>query len=186
MKSEREKMLAGELYRATEPELVEAARRAHALMAAFNATAGPAGMEILRQLLGKVGEGVTVRPRFSCDYGTNISIGRGTFVNFDCVFLDCATIELGEDVQVAPGVHLYTAGHPIDPELRRSGLEFALPIRIEDNVWLGGGAIVCPGVTIGKNSVIGAGSVVVRDIPPDVIAVGNPCRVVRSALTPPV
>ena len=114
-----------------------------------------------------------------CDYGFNITIGKKTFINYDCVFLDCNNITIGDEVQIAPGVHIYTATHPLDPQQRRSGLERALPVAIADGVWLGGGAIICPGVTIGENTVIGAGAVVTRDLPPNVLAVGNPCRVIR-------
>jgi maltose O-acetyltransferase len=114
------------------------------------------------------------------DYGFNISIGERTFINVDCVLLDCNLITIGDEVQVAPGVHIYTATHPVDADQRRSGLEYALPVRIEDGVWLGGGAIVGPGVTIGENTVVGAGSVVVQDLPPGVLAVGSPCRIVRQ------
>ena len=177
--TDKQKMLAGELYRASVPELTAERLRAQTLLHRFNQSS-PAGSQtrdlILRDLLGRCGDGVTIQPHFHCDYGYNISIGAGTFINFDCVFLDCNRIILGEDVQVAPGVHLYTATHPLDPATRRSGLELALPITIADNVWLGGGVIVCPGVSIGENTVIGAGSVVTYDIPPNVVAVGNPAR----------
>jgi maltose O-acetyltransferase len=181
--TEKEKMLAGELYSASDPELV--AERAHAqrLVARFNALADehPAsGGAVLRGLLGEVGEGVVVMPSFRCDYGYNIAIGRSTFVNYDCVFLDPARITIGVDVQIGPAVQIYTAGHPVDPDERRSGAEFGRPVAIGDGAWIGGGSIVCPGVTIGANTVVGAGSVVTRDLPPNVIAVGNPCRVLRA------
>jgi maltose O-acetyltransferase len=135
---------------------------------------------LLRELLGEVGDGVVVRPPFRCDYGSHISIGAGTFVNFDCVMLDVAPIRIGAACQLATGVQLLTATHPIDPEPRRLGWEYAKAITIGDNVWLGGGAIVCPGVTIGDNTVVGAGAIVTRDLPADVVAVGNPARVQRS------
>jgi maltose O-acetyltransferase len=115
-----------------------------------------------------------------CDYGTHIRIGRNGFINYGCVFLDCNFISIGDDAQIGPGVHIYTAFHPIDPEVRRSGLELAKPVMIGNNVWLGGSCVICPGVTIGDNSVIGAGSVVVRDVPANRVAVGNPCRVTRE------
>lgn len=186
--TEKEKMLAGALYRGTDPELVREQIRAQQLLERYHAS-GPdepgARRTILRDLLGAVGENVTIRPRFACDYGKNIRIGRGTFINFDCVFLDCALIEIGEDVQIAPGVHLYTAQHPIEPIARRDGLEYALPIRIEDNVWLGGRVVVCPGVTIGRDTVVGAGSVVVRDLPAGVVAAGAPARVIREVTSEP-
>ena len=181
-KTEREKMLAGELYLASDPELVAAQARAQELLAAFNGAAPGAEAErraILRDLLGEIGEGVVIKPSLRCDYGTQIRIGARTFINYDAVMLDCAAIEIGADVQIAPGVHLYTATHPLDGPLRRSGAEFALPIRIGDGVWLGGGVIVCPGVTIGANTVVGAGAVVTKDLPANCVAAGNPCRVLR-------
>lgn len=183
VKSEREKMLAGELYRGMDPALVAERLRTQALVERFNAlpAADVHGQgEVLRVLFGHVGAGVVVRPRFQCDYGSQIHVGRETFINFDCVFLDCARIEIGDHCQLGPGVHLYTATHPLDPEPRREGLEYALPIRIGRNVWLGGGTIVCPGIKIGDDTVVGAGSVVTRDLPSGVVAVGNPCRVLRD------
>jgi maltose O-acetyltransferase len=180
MPSEREKMIAGELYRASDPELVAASLRAQELLAWYNATApadAAARDALLRELFGGVGDGSTVKPRFSCDYGFNIRAGRNLFVNYDCVFLDVAPIDIGDDVQIAPAVQLYTATHPLDPAVRRSGLEGGKPIRIGHNVWIGGGAIVLPGVTIGDDAVIGAGSVVTRDVPAGVVVVGNPARV---------
>ncbi len=134
---------------------------------------------LLAELFAAFGEGVVVRPPFHCDYGSNIRIGRGTFFNFGCVVLDCNAVSIGEDVQIGPAVQIYTPDHPLDARTRRSGLESARPVTIGDNVWLGGGAIVCPGVTIGADTVVGAGSVVVRDLPPGVVAAGNPCRVLR-------
>lgn len=186
--TEKEKMLAGQMYRGTDPELVREQVRAQHLVERFHAAPpdDPAARTaILRELLGALGENVTIRPRFACDYGANIRIGDRTFINFDCVFLDCAVIEIGADVQIAPGVHLYTAQHPIDPDTRRDGLEYALPIRIEDNVWLGGRVVVCPGVTIGRDTVVGAGSVVVRDLPPGVVAAGSPARPIRDVTSAP-
>jgi maltose O-acetyltransferase len=134
----------------------------------------------LQAILGQVGIGTQVKSPFTCDYGLHIRIGRNGFVNYGCVFLDCNLISIGDDVQIGPGVHIYTALHPVDREIRRSGRESAKTVNIGHNVWLGGHCIICPGVTIGNNSVIGAGSVVVRDIPPDRVAVGNPCRVIRG------
>ena len=182
-RSEKEKMLAGELYRATGPELAGERRAAQHLLARYNAT-GPddaAGrMTLLRQLFGAVGDGADIQPRFHCDYGYNIRVGRNCFINYNCVFLDCAPIEIGDDLQMAPAVQLYAATHPLDPKLRAAGLELAGPIRIGSNVWIGGGAIVLPGVTIGDGAVIGAGSVVSRDVPPATLVVGNPARIVRT------
>ena len=119
-------------------------------------------------------------PDFTCDYGYNIRLGRNVFINYHCIFLDCAPIEIGNDVQIGPSVQLYTAQHPLDAEVRRSGLESALPIRIGNDVWIGGGSVVLPGVTIGARSVVGAGSVVVHNVPPDSLVVGNPARMVRT------
>jgi maltose O-acetyltransferase len=176
-------MLRGELYLASDPELVADRARAHALLERYNASRHEERElrdRLLRELLGEVGEGVVVRPSFRCDYGRYISIGAGTFVNFDCVMLDVAPIRIGAACQLATCVQLLTPTHPIDPEPRRLGWEAAEPIRIGDNVWLGGGAIVCPGVTIGDDTVVGAGAVVTRDLPAGVVAVGNPARVLRN------
>jgi maltose O-acetyltransferase len=176
-------MLRGELYHADNPEIAADQARTQELLERYNATPHAEGAErdrLLRELVGEVGEGVVIRPPFYCDYGTYISIGAGTFVNYDCVMLDVAPIRIGVACQVATKVQLLTATHPVDPEPRRLGWESALPIRIGDNVWLGGGAIVCPGVTIGDNTVVGAGAVVTRDLPANVVAVGNPARVLRE------
>jgi maltose O-acetyltransferase len=135
---------------------------------------------LLRELLGAVGEGVIVKPTLRCDYGTPIAIGAGTFVNYDCVMLDVAPITIGSHCQLATRIQLLTATHPIDPEPRRNGWEYAEPITIGDNVWLGGGVIVFPGVTIGDDTVVGAGSVVTRDLPAGVVAFGAPAKVQRA------
>jgi maltose O-acetyltransferase len=180
---QKEKMLAGELYLATDPQLVAEDQRAQELLCRFNMTRPDAGDErraLLTELFNAFGTGAVLKPPFRCDYGSNISIGEDTFINYDCVFLDCNRIIIGREVQIAPRVQIYTATHPLDAETRLSKLEFALPVVIKDGAWLGGGAIVCPGVTIGENTVVGAGSVVSRDLPPGVLAVGNPCRVLRS------
>jgi maltose O-acetyltransferase len=180
--TQKEKMLAGELYVANDPELSAAHLRAQALLARFNATPANAGDErriLLAELLAGLGEGTVLKPVLRCDYGFNISIGERTFINFDCVLLDCNRISIGDEVQFGPGVHIYTATHPIDAEQRRSGLEYALAVTIGDGAWLGGGTVVCPGVVIGENTVVGAGSVVTRDLPANVVAAGNPCRVIR-------
>jgi maltose O-acetyltransferase len=182
-RTQRERMLAGDPYLASDPELVTASRRAIALCERYNRTTVNAPDErarILEELLGHVGEGVELRPPFHCDYGTQIRIGARTFANFGLVALDVAAITIGDDVQIGPNVQLLTPTHPIDAEERRSKIEAAKPITIGDNVWLGGGVIVCPGVTIGANTVVGAGAVVTRDLPANVVAVGNPARVVRE------
>lgn len=182
-RTQKERMLAGELYLASDPELVADHGRAQAILAEFNATRAddvPALTRLLARLLGRLGEGAIVKPAFRCDYGFNLSIGARSFVNYDCVMLDCNRIDIGEEVQIGPGVHIYTATHPLDPATRCSGLEAAHPVTIGNGVWLGGRAVVCPGVTIGDNTVVGAGSVVTRDLPPGVLALGSPCRIVRN------
>jgi maltose O-acetyltransferase len=175
-------MLRGELYR-VDDELAAGLARAQELMERYNATTHAQQDErarVLRELLGSVGERVVIRPPFRCDYGSNISIGAGTFVNYDCVILDVAPVVIGEDCQLATCVQLLTATHPVDPRVRRAGWESGEPITLGDNVWLGGGVIVCPGVTIGNDSVVGAGAVVTRDVPAGVVCVGNPARVLRE------
>lgn len=179
----KRRMLNGELYLADDPVIEADLMRTQELLHSYNLTAPSELTErdrILRELLGTVGDNVTVRPTFRCDYGSQITIGADTFVNFGCTMLDCAPIVIGAGCQIASGVQLLTATHPIDPGPRRIGWERALPIRLGDNVWLGGGAIVGPGVTIGDDSVIGAGAVVTRDIPAGVVAFGTPARVRRS------
>jgi maltose O-acetyltransferase len=186
-RSQRERMLAGDLYLADDPELNDMAMRAARLQDEFNraaATDGARRRAVLDELLSAVGDGTVIRPPFFCDYGSHISIGAGTFANFGLVALDVAPIVIGDDVQIGPNVQLLTPTHPVDPDLRRAKWEAAEPITIEDNVWLGGGAIVLAGVTIGADSVIGAGSVVTRDVPAGVVAVGQPARVMRSLREP--
>ena len=182
-RSNRERMLAGDLYVADDPELEAAMMRASRLADEYNALAPrdrEAAKEILATLLGGVGAETTVRAPIYVDYGEHLTIGARTFVNFSLVALDVAPIAIGDDCQLGPNVQLLTAYHPTEPEPRRAKLEAAAPITIGDNVWLGGGAIVLPGVTIGDDSVIGAGSVVTKDVPAGVLAVGNPARVVRE------
>lgn len=181
MTSEREKMLRGDLYNALDPELVAARRAARALLRRLNFDADEAQRaEIIAQLFGAIGENVWIEPPFFCDYGQNIRVGANVFFNFNCVVLDVAPVEIGDNVLFGPNVQIYTATHPIDAATRRSGLEFGKPIRIGSDVWVGGSAIFNPGVTVGSRTVIGAGSVVTRDLPDDVFAAGNPCRVIRS------
>jgi maltose O-acetyltransferase len=177
MHSEKNKMLEGSLYRGGDPQLLEDRARAGALLREFNAADDAAVRAgVLARLLGQAGAGTTIMPAFACDYGYNIVLGKNFFANYNCVFLDCAPIVIGDDVKFGPAVQLYTAQHPVDAAERRSGLEFARPISIGDNVWIGGGAIVCPGVTIGDDAVIGAGSVVTRDVPAGAVVGGNPAR----------
>jgi maltose O-acetyltransferase len=182
-RTNRERMLAGDQYIAVDPDLARESNRAATLIAEFNATAGDdhAGRQrILRELLGGIGEGTVVRPPFRCDYGYQTHIGARTFANWGLVALDVGRITIGDDVQIGPNVQLLTATHPVEPEPRRAKWEGSRPIVIGNNVWLGGGVIVCPGVTIGENTVVGAGAVVTRDLPANVVAVGNPARVIRS------
>lgn len=180
--TEREKMVAGQLYRASDPELIAARKRARRLARAYNATDPDAEEErqaLLAGLFGHVGENVTVEPPFHCDYGWNISLGAGAYVNFNCVILDCAPVAIGALTKLGPGVELCTATHPADPGERERGLEYALPIVVGANVWIAASVVIGPGVTIGDNSTIGAGSVVLHDVPANVVAAGSPCRVVR-------
>ena len=176
-------MLGGELYLASDPELVAAHERARLLVEDFNATSvteRERRLVLLRELLGRLGEDTEIKPPFQCDYGFPISLGARSFVNYGAIVLDCAPVTIGDEVQIGTGVQLLTATHPLEADTRRQGWESAAPISIADGAWLGSGAIVCPGVTIGENTVVGAGAVVTRDLPPGVLAVGNPCRVVRE------
>jgi maltose O-acetyltransferase len=179
----KERMLRGELYIAGDPELAADHARAQALLERFNTAPHDAHDErdgLIRELFAEVGEGVIVKPPLRCDYGLYVSIGERAFVNYGCVMLDVQPIRIGAFCQIATNVQLLTATHPIDPEPRRLGWEFGEPITIGDNVWLGGGVIVCPGVTIGDDTVVGAGAVVTRDLPSGVVAVGNPARPLRE------
>ena len=176
-------MLAGDPYIADDPVLQEELRRAAMLTKELNDSSPSDPLlrrRILLELLGSIGEDTEIRPPFYCDYGFNTHIGARTFANFGLVALDVAPISIGDDVQIGPYVQLLTPTHPLEPERRRARWEAAEPIEIGDNVWLGGGVIVCPGVTIGANSVVGAGAVVTGDLPEGVLAIGSPARVVRT------
>ena len=178
----KQKMLAGKLYIAGDPELQADMARAKRLTRLFNATAEnemEKRTEILKELFGSAGENIYIEPTFRCDYGSNISIGNDFYANYDCIMIDVANITIGNNVFFAPRVCVFTAGHPIDAPIRDELLEFGKPIKIGDSVWIGGNTVINPGVTIGSNVVIGSGSVVTRDIPDNVVAVGNPCRVLR-------
>jgi maltose O-acetyltransferase len=180
--SEKKKMLAGEFYDPLDPALVEARNRARDLCQDLNATREGQPEErrrIVRALFGAGGDDVWMQPPFFCDYGFNILLGSKCFFNFNCVVLDVCTVRIGDFTLFGPAVQIYTATHPMDATLRRTR-ESGKPITIGSDVWVGGGAIICPGVTIGSRSVIGAGSVVTRDIPDDVFAAGNPCKVIRE------
>lgn len=182
-RTQRQRMVAGELYTADDPELAAESLRARRLLDGYNRSVADAGAErrrILERLLGFFGPGSEIRPPFYCDYGYSIRIGARTFANFGLVALDVAPIVVGDDVQIGPNVQLLTPTHPVEAEARRAKREAAKPIAIGSNVWLGGGVIVLAGVTIGENTVVGAGAVVTRDLPSDVVAVGVPARVTRS------
>ncbi len=182
-KTEREKMLAGELYLAADDELTTMHMAARQLLHAHNFSL-PDEIDqrkaIMSSLLGGIGSNFVIRPPFYCDYGCYIFAGDRLFINYDCTILDCNTVHLGNDVLIGTKVQIYTAYHPTDPAIRLTGEELAAPVSIGDNVWIGGGVIVCPGVTIGSNVTISAGSVVTKDIPSNVVAVGNPCRVIKN------
>ena len=183
MRSEKQKMLAGEAYASSDPELVADRLACRRVLHKLNYGEPPdeARMaELLSDLFASVGENAWIEPPFHCDYGQNIHLGAGFYANFSCVILDTARVDIGAGVFFGPGVHVYTASHPLDPEARLSGVEYAQPVRIGARAWLGGGTIVLPGVSIGEDTTIGAGSVVTRDVPAGVLAMGNPCRVVRS------
>jgi maltose O-acetyltransferase len=178
--TEKQKMLAGQLYDANDPELQADRAAAEAWMMRYNTAlvCSPAERHrLLQERLAEVGDGAAVRPPFHCDYGYNVRLGVGAFLNFDCVILDVVEVTIGAGTQIGPAVQIYAADHPRDASERRAGLEFGRPIHIGRNVWIGGGAIILPGVRIGDDAVIGAGSVVTRDVPPGAVALGNPARI---------
>jgi maltose O-acetyltransferase len=179
-RTEKEKMLAGELYTASAPEIQADQAAARAWMQRFNERMDmplDARYQLLQERLASIGRDSMIRPPFHCDYGYNISLGAGVFMNYGCMILDVVAVEIGDMTQIATGVQILTADHPRDPAVRASGLEFGRPIRIGRNVWIGAGAIILPGVTIGDDALIGAGSIVTRDVPAGATAVGNPARV---------
>jgi maltose O-acetyltransferase len=182
-RTEKEKMLAGELYRPGDPELQAEIAANKIWMAEYNsAMAMPADERraLLRRRLGFVGEGAVIRPPFFCDYGSNIRIGTNVFLNFNCVILDVAAVSIDDGTQIGPAVQIYAADHPRDPKQRCSGLEFGRPVRIGRNVWIGGGAIILPGLIVEDDAIIGAGAVVTRSVPRGATVVGNPARQVSS------
>jgi len=182
MKSELEKMLAGEMYEAQDPELVRRREQARDWCWALNATKESQAVErrrVLEQLLGSGGGSVGIQPPFFCDYGSNIHVGERVYFNFNCVVLDVCEVRIGAFTMFGPAVQIYTATHPLDAAARR-GREFGRPVQIGSDCWIGGAAVILPGVTIGSKTVIGAGSVVTRDVPSGVLAAGNPCRVLRE------
>lgn len=183
MTTEKEKMLAGEMYAAMDPELVAERQEARRLVREYNGTTETETArrtELLKKLLGSTGANPFIEPNFRCDYGYNIHVGDNFYANFDCIMLDVCAIRIGHNCMMAPGVHIYTAAHPLDPVERNSGREFAKPVTIGDNVWIGGSAVILPGVTIGNNVVIGAGAVVTRNIPDSVVVGGNPARILKT------
>lgn len=182
MITEKEKMLAGELYNPADPELCADRLACRELCHKLNhdTPVNESGRQtILKALFGKQYD-VWIEPPFYCDYGRNIQLGSKVFFNFACVVLDVAEVQIGNNALIGPAVQIYTAMHPLNAEERQRGLEFAKPVAIGSNVWIGGGAIICPGVSIGDRAVIGAGSVVTRDIPGDVVAAGNPAKIIRK------
>lgn len=182
MKSEYRKMLDGELYDAGDKDLLALRIKARELLQVYNQT--PFDKEkrsgILEQLLGRFGKNIDIQTPFFCDYGCHIEVGDNFFANFNCVFLDCNYVKCGDNVFLGPAVQIYAAHHPVVAFERIKGPELASPVTIDDNVWIGGGAIICAGVSIGSNTTIGAGSVVTKNIPANVVAAGNPCKVIRN------
>lgn len=180
--TEKEKMLSEKLYHPVDEELSALRKRARNLCFRFNQTNEDDKLlrkQIISELLGKVGSNCSIHPSFHCDYGFNIKVGDNFYANYDCVILDIGEVSVGDNVLFGPRVCIYTAGHPLDAEVRASGVEFGKAVSIGNNVWIGGSSVINPGVHIGDNTIIGSGSVVVKDIPDNVVAVGNPCRVVR-------
>ena len=182
-RSEKEKMLAGELYVADAPELAADHRRICDWLDRYNSASTRTQAErqaLLKEAFASVGDGCNIRPPFYCDYGYNIHLGRGVFLNFNCCILDVVEVIIGDMTQIGTGVQIITADHPRDPAQRRQMLEFGRPVHIGANVWIGTGAIVLPGISIGDDAIIGAGSVVTRDVPRGVTALGNPARIIAG------
>ncbi|HLR40560.1 MAG TPA: maltose acetyltransferase domain-containing protein [Virgibacillus sp.] len=183
MKTEKEKMLQSALYNPDNPELVKERENARRLTRLYNETMEMEHQkraEILRELLGGTGEYIDIEPTFRCDYGSNIYVGENFYANFDCVMLDVCEIRIGANCMLAPGVHIYAATHPLHPVERNAGKEFGKPVTIGNNVWIGGRAVINPGVTVGDNAVIASGAVVTKDVPANVVVGGNPARVIRE------
>lgn len=182
-KTEKEKMLSGELYHGSDPELVKERLNARRLTRLFNQsleTDDEKRTELLRKLFGSTGKNLYIEPSFHCDYGYNIHIGENFYANFDCVFLDVCEIRIGDNCFLAPGVHIYTASHPLEAQERNSGAEFGKPITIGHNVWIGGRSVINPGVKIGNNVVVASGAVVTKDVPDNVVVGGNPAKVIKQ------
>ena len=186
-KTEKEKMIAGELYFANDPELVADRMFARSQSQIINqAESAELRSQLLKETFGRTGKKIYMEPVINFDYGYNIFVGENFYANFNCTFLDVSTIEIGDNCMFAPNVQLYTATHPLHPVKRNSGLEYAKPIKIGDNVWLGGGVIVTPGVTLGNNVVVGAGSVVTKSFPDNVVIAGNPARIIKTVEEDPL
>jgi maltose O-acetyltransferase len=182
MTTEKEKMLQGKFYLASDKELVEERKRARKLTRLYNQTAETDREHryaLLKELFGSVEERICIEPPFRCDYGYNIRVGEHFYANFDCVILDVCCVTIGNNCLMAPGVHIYTAAHPVDAQERMQGVEFGKPVTIGDNVWIGGRAVINPGVVIGNNVVIASGSVVTKDVPDDIVVGGNPARIIK-------
>ncbi|MFC7252005.1 maltose acetyltransferase domain-containing protein [Halomicroarcula sp. GCM10025324] len=184
MRSEKEKMLNGELYDAMDPELVSERERARELTGQYNQTTPDAREErrnLLEELLGSLGDECYIEPQFRCDYGYNIHVGEKFYANFDCVILDVCRVDIGQNCLIGPSVHIYTATHPLDADERIKGQEYGKPVTVGDNVWIGGQAVLNPGVNVGDNAVISSGAVVTEDVPDNVVVQGNPATVVKEA-----
>lgn len=182
-KTEKEKMLSGELYQAADPELVKDRLNARRLTRLFNETLETDDEQrktLIRELFGTTGSNYYIEPSFRCDYGYNIHVGENFFANFDCVFLDVCEIRIGDNCFLAPGVHIYTATHPLEARERITGAEFGKPVTIGHNVWIGGRAVINPGVTIGNNVVVASGAVVTKNVPDNVVVGGNPAKVIKQ------
>jgi maltose O-acetyltransferase len=183
MKTEKEKMLNGGLYNAADPELIKDRMNARRLTRLFNESHEidfNQRTEILKELLGSTGESLHIEPAFRCDYGCNIHVGENFYANFDCVFLDVCEIRIGDNCLIAPGVHIYTATHPLNAKERISGLEYGAPVNIGNNVWIGGRSVINPGVKIGNNVVIASGAVVTKDVPDNVVVGGTPAKIIKK------
>ena len=183
MKTEKEKMLNGELYHAADPELVKERLHARRLTRLYNETLETdehKRTELLKELLGSTGKNLYIEPTFRCDYGYNIHVGENFYANFDCVFLDVCEIRIGDNGFIGPGVHIYTATHPLHPTERISGAEYGIPVTIGHNVWIGGKAIINPGVKIGNNVVVASGAVITKDVPDNVVVGGNPAKIIKT------
>lgn len=182
-KTEKEKMLDGELYIAADPQLVAERLNARRMTRLYNQsleTDEPARTALLKELFGSTGENLYIEPTFRCDYGYNIHVGENFYANFDCVFLDVCAIRIGQNCLLGPGVHIYTATHPLNPHERNSGAEYGIPVTIGDNVWIGGRVLINPGVTIGNNVVLASGAVVTKAVPDNVVMGGNPAKIIKE------